>query len=423
MTRIDAAPSLSGSPPPLPDEALVAAKAPPPLPPSRVGSIDAYRGLVMFLMMAEVLHLCAVKAKVGGSLWEFLCFHQEHAEWTSTWRDCSLHDLIQPSFSFLVGVALPFSMAGRLARGQSKAGMTAHAFWRGLLLVALGVFLRSRSSAQTNFTFEDTLSQIGLGYPLLFLLGFFSARVQWIALGIILLGDWAAFALYPIPPSDFNFKVVNVPASWPHHPTGFAAHWDKNSNLAWAFDTWFLNLFPRSRPFTANSGGYATLSFIPTLGTMILGLLAGGVLRRPGSGWAKALWFVVAGGIGLAVGWGLGELGICPVVKRIWTPSWVLFSGGWCFLFLAGFYAVIDLLGVGFWAFPLRVIGMNSIAAYCMAGLFERFFQQNLYTHLGHKPFQVLGEPYEPLLHGAAVLLILWLILFWMYRRKIFLRI
>ena len=207
------------------------------------------------------------------------------------------------------------------------------------------------------------------------------------------------------------------------HLTGFAAHWDKNSNLAWAFDTWFLNLFPRSKPFTANGGGYATLSFIPTLGTMILGLLAGGVLRRPGSGWAKVLWFVVAGAIGLAAGWGLGELGVCPVVKRIWTPSWVLFSGGWCFLFLAGFYAIIDLLGVRFWAFPLRVIGMNSIAAYCMAGLFEGFFQKNLYTHLGHEPFQVLGEPYEPLLHGAAVLLILWLILFWMYRRKIFLRI
>ena len=423
MTRTEAAPSPSVLPPPLPDEIPSEAKAPPPLPPSRIGSVDAYRGLVMFLMMAEVLRLCAVAGKLGDSkLWQFFCFHQEHAEWISSWKGCSLHDLIQPSFSFLVGVALPFSMASRLARGQSKAGMTAHAFWRALLLVALGVFLRSRSSNQTNFTFEDTLSQIGLGYPFLFLLGFFSARVQWIALAVILLGDWAAFAFYPSPASDFNYAAVNVPASWPHL-TGFAAHWDKNSNLAWYFDTWFLNLFPRSRPFTANGGGYATLSFIPTLATMILGLIAGGVLRRPGSGWRKVGWFLVAGAIGLVTGWGLGELGVCPVVKRIWTPSWVLFSGGWCFLFLAGFYAIIDLLGVRFWALPLQVIGMNSIAAYCMAGLFESFFQKNLYTHLGHGPFRVLGEPYEPLLHGTAVLLILWLILLWMYRRKIFLRI
>jgi predicted acyltransferase len=156
---------------------------------------------------------------------------------------------------------------------------------------------------------------------------------------------------------------------------------------------------------------------------MILGLLAGEVLRRHWPGRLKVLWLIIAGAIGLAAGWGLGELGVCPVVKRIWTPSWVLFSGGWCFLFLAGFYLVLDLLGVRFWAFPLRVIGMNSIAAYCMAEMFVDFFKRNLAIHLGPDAFTVLGAPYETLLQGAAVLLILWLILFWMYRRKIFLRI
>ena len=127
--------------------------------------------------------------------------------------------------------------------------------------------------------------------------------------------------------------------------------------------------------------------------------------------------------IGLAAGWGLGELGVCPVVKRIWTPSWVLFSGGWCFLFLAGFYAVLDLLGVRFWAFPLRVIGMNSIAAYCMAGLFEGFISKSLDTHLGPDHSGSWASPTSPCSTARAVLLILWLILFWMYRRKIFLRI
>ena len=113
------------------------------------------------------------------------------------WVGCSLHDLIQPSFSFLVGVALPFSLAGRLAREQSKMKMTAHALWRSLILVFLGVFLRSRGSSQTNFTFEDTLSQIGLGYTFLFVLALFSRRVQWAALAVILVGYWGAFALYP----------------------------------------------------------------------------------------------------------------------------------------------------------------------------------------------------------------------------------
>ena len=90
---------------------------PAPSIPQRLASIDAYRGLVMFLMMAEVLNLRRVARAAGGWVWELLAYHQSHVEWVG----CSLHDLIQPSFSFLVGVALPFSLAGRLARGQSRS--------------------------------------------------------------------------------------------------------------------------------------------------------------------------------------------------------------------------------------------------------------------------------------------------------------
>ena len=127
--------------------------------------------------------------------------------------------------------------------------------------------------------------------------------------------------------------------------SGFPAHWNKNSNPAWAFDVWFLNLFPRSEPFRDNGGGYATLSFIPTLATTILGLIADGILKRERPPWFKFAWLLVAGTISLALGWGLGELGICPVVKRIWTPSWVLFSDVICLFSLAFFCAVIDWLG------------------------------------------------------------------------------
>ncbi|HUR57904.1 MAG TPA: hypothetical protein VM029_09355, partial [Opitutaceae bacterium] len=105
--------------------------SPPIVPPARLTSIDAYRGFVMFLMMAEVLKLSRVAQSVPESgFWKFLSFHQSHVEWVG----CSLHDLIQPSFSFLVGVALPFSIASRMAHGQSQARMTLHAVWRSLLL-------------------------------------------------------------------------------------------------------------------------------------------------------------------------------------------------------------------------------------------------------------------------------------------------
>jgi heparan-alpha-glucosaminide N-acetyltransferase len=389
-------------------------------PPQRLASLDAYRGFVMFLMMAEVIHLAQVSRLLPDSgFWRLLAHHQEHVDWIG----CSLHDLIQPSFSFMVGVALPFSIASRLARGHSQVMLSLHAFWRALILVFLGIFLRSIGQSQTYFTFEDTLTQIGLGYGFLFLLGFRPSRDQWLALGLILVGYWLAFVWYPLPGPAFDYAAVGVPKDWPHLMSGFAAHWNKNSNLAWGFDTWFLNLFPREHPFAFNGGGYATLSFIPTLATMILGLLAGNVLRCAQAPWDKIRWLSIAGVLGIVLGIALNRLGICPSVKRIWTPSWTLFSGGWCFLLLAGFYLVIDVLACRRWAFPLIVIGMNSIAAYCMAHLFEGFFLSTLKTHLGANSFKVLGPAYESLLSGGCVLLLFWLLLFWMYRRKLFLKI
>ena len=403
-------------PKPLPD----ADPGPPEAAPARLDSIDAYRGLVMFLMMAEALRFGAMARNFPESdLWRFLAEQQEHVDWIG----CVVHDLIQPSFSFLVGVALPFSIASRTARGQSRFLMTSHALMRALILVLLGVFLRSVGRPQTYWTFEDTLSQIGLGYPLLFLLGFASRRVQGGALAAILIAYWGLFAAYPAPGPDFDYPAHGVPADWPHLMDGFQAHWNKNSNAAWAFDAWFLNLFPREKPFAYNGGGYATLSFIPTLATMILGLLAGGELRGKQSPWSKIALLVGAGAIATAAGWGLGAAGLCPIVKRIWTPSWTLFSGGLCFLILAGFYLVMDVLGWKWWAFPLRVIGMNSIAAYCLAHLVEDFIVSAFHTHLGPDVFRAFGEGYEPFVQGVAVLSALWLVLFWMYRRRLFLRV
>ncbi len=389
-------------------------------PRERIASIDAYRGLVMLLMMAEVLHLAQVaRAFPESGLWQLLGYHQSHVQWLG----CSLHDLIQPSFSFLVGVALPFSIASRMARGQSTRTMFGHAVWRSLLLILLGVFLRSVDREQTNWTFEDTLSQIGLGYAFLFLLGMRSFRTQVIALGVVLGGYWLAWALYPLPGSGFDYAAAGASADWPHHAEGFAAHWNKHLNLGSAFDRWFLNLFPRPTSYVVNGGGYLTLSFIPTLGTMLLGLLAGNWLKAGLQPKERLKRLLLAAVICFVLGGLLHQLGFCPIVKRIWTPSWVLFSGGWCFLFMAVFYAIIDWRGMKKWAFPLIVIGMNSIAAYVIAHLIGDFISGSFKTHLGQEVFVLLGEKLEPLLEGLAVLASYWLILFWMYRRKLFLRI
>lgn len=399
--------------------------------PARLESLDAYRGLVMLLMLGEALRLHKVSEALPSSgFWKFLAYHQTHVEWAG----CSLHDLIQPSFSFMVGVSLPFSIAARTGRGQSKVSMTLHAFWRAFVLVALGIILRSLGRERTNFTFEDTLTQIGLGYGFLFLLGLVRWPAQLAALVLILAGYWAAFAAYPVPGPEFDRTTVGVPADWNHDydPDTFAAHWNKNTNAAWKFDVWFLNLFPRYKtvdgelvpdPFVYNRGGYSTLSFIPTLGTMILGLLAGGLLKRDAGSGRKFLSLVAAAAVCFAAGLALHATGACPIVKRIWTPSWTLFSGGWCFTLLAAFYALIDAAGWRRWAFPLVVVGMNSIVAYCMEWLALGLVTDALRRHLTDRPFQLLGPAYYPLLLGATTLLILWLILLWMYRRRIFVRI
>ncbi|MEY2881969.1 MAG: hypothetical protein RLZZ15_4349 [Verrucomicrobiota bacterium] len=408
------------NPTPAPAPAPTAPAASPPA--TRLASIDAYRGFVMLLMMGEVLKLKRVAAAVPESgAWEFFASQQKHVEWIG----CSLHDLIQPSFSFLVGVALPFSIAARTARGDSRGWLTLHAAGRALALVLLGVFLRSTARNATNWTFEDTLSQIGLGYFFLYAVGWCSVRAQWIAFAAVVAGYGAAFAAWPLPAAGFDFAAVGMKADWlaENGLGGFAAHWQKNANLAWAFDTWWLNLFPREKAFLFNGGGYATLSFVPTLGTMILGLIAGGVLRRETSAAEKIRWLATAGAIALAAGAALGWLGVCPVVKRIWTPAWVLYSGGWCLLLLGLFYFVIDAWGRRGWAFGLVVVGANSIAAYLIAHLFEGFIQKSLVTHLGAQPFLVLGAPSRPLLEGAAALAVMWLLLWWLWRRRIFLKL
>jgi predicted acyltransferase len=382
-------------------------------------AVDAYRGLVMLLMMAEALEFVHVaRALPGNPVWQFLAGCQTHV----LWAGMSLHDTIQPGFTFLVGVALPYSLGSRQRRGESFRHMLLHTIWRSLVLVALGIFLRSIYSTQTFFTFVDTLTQIGMGYTFAFLLTLARPRWQWIALDGILFAYWLAWALYPAPGPDFVWAAVGVtPMFRGLMYTGFASHWDMNSNLGHAFDVWFLNLFPQASRFTFNPGGYVTLSFIPTLGTMLLGVIAGRwflestpkiPLRR----------FLVAAAALCAAGLLLHFTGICPIVKRIWTPSWTLFSGGVCFLFLAAFSWVVDVKKHRKIVFPLVVVGMNSIAAYVMSSVCGDFVRNSFTIHLGAL-LKLAGPVFEPTVLGVLTLAVYWLVLYWMFKKKIFVKI
>jgi len=393
--------------------------------PQRLTSLDAYRGFIMLVLASEGLGIYQVSRKFPDNrVWVTLGYHFHHV----TWLGCAFWDLIQPSFMFMVGVAMAYSYASRAARGESYASMFRHALVRSIVLVFLGVFLRSGNASQTHFTFMDVVSQIGLGYTFLFLLWGKPRWVQGAAAALVLFGYWLFFAAYPLPPADFDYKSVGVPNDWAHL-SGFAAHWDKGTNPAARFDVWFLNLFPRAKPFAYDGSGYPTLNFIPSLATMIFGLMAGELLRGPRSRTAK-FWILAGSGAGvMAAGELLDLTGICPIVKIIWTPSWALYSAGWALWMLAAFYAVVDLAGLRRWSYPLVVVGMNSIVMYVMASLLRGWFEKRLRIHFGKNIFdQVaawlhLGEACVPIVEHVFVLFAMWLVCWWLYRQRLFVRI
>ena len=406
----------------------------------RLVSLDAYRGFVMLAMVSGGLGLTEVAEHFPDSpVWKFIGYQLEHVEWTG----CAAWDLIQPSFMFIVGVAMPFSFASRVARGDSRGSILFHVIWRAFVLIALGIFLRSNGKPQTNFTFEDVATQIGLGYAFLFLVLGRGWKIQLGAALVILIGYWAIFATWPLPPADFDPAKHGIPADWQKF-TGFAAHWNKYLNPAGYFDQWFLNLFPRPKEFVFNGGGYQTLNFVPSMGTMIFGIMAGEWLRGPRTLWVKLAGLVVAGLVCLAIGfavdgyiWPNSLFGfpvhpyfspnapetiwtVAPIVKKIWTPSWAVFSTGWTLLTLSLFVLVIDIAQFRAWSFPLMVVGMNSLAMYVMSWIFKPWVKQTLHTHLGTKMFD---GTYGPVIETTIVIAILWLVIFYMYRKRIFVRI
>lgn len=464
------------------------APAPAPAPAlaeTRLMSLDAYRGFVMLAMASGGLGFSGIVRnhpelldrfdktafdRPWRMLWENLAFHFDHV----AWHGCGFWDLIQPSFMFMVGVALPFSLARRTGAGQSPRERFGHVVVRSAVLVALGVFLSSNWSKLTNFTFVNVLSQIGLGYPFLYLL---AGRRVWVQLlvAIAVLGGYAAwFALDRTSAEEerlvrqyvLEHKGPEKAAKEFDQFTGTAAAWNKHLNPAATSDRTFLNLFPRDkdenkepvwhgRQFWINDGGYQTLNFVPSFVTMLFGLMTGQLLCSARTDRGKLLWMVGAGAACFAISMGLDtkmwpvsipgcDWSFCPIVKRIWTPTWTLYSTGWTLWMLAAFYAVIDVAKVRAWSFPFVVVGMNSIAIYVAAQLLKPWLKNTARIHLTTLD-QVWHDSVAPTIRpswqnasivswlydsmwsdfrvSVVVLAMLWLMCLWLYRQRIFIRI
>jgi predicted acyltransferase len=409
-------------------------------------SLDAYRGFVMLAMVSGALGLHTVAQKKlalvpDDPVWQQIGFHSEHV----LWEGCSFWDLIQPSFMFMVGVAMAFSNANRRAAGQSYPALFGHALLRAMFLVLLGVFLRSNSQVDkegghTYFTFVDVVSQIGLGYVFLFLVWGQSFATQLVIALAILISYWCFFFFHAPPP-----EVI------PYMPQGYVvlggirAPWNIHVNSAADFDIWFLNLFP-PHDYTHNPGGYQTLNFIPSLATMIFGLMAGEWLRRDYSLQRRCLGLLLAGAVGIGLGYVLHITGVCPVIKKIWTPSWAIYSAGWASLLLGLFFFLFDVINLKPIAWPLTAVGRNSLAVYILHWLCAGWLVATIATHISatffqwiapalqeplrtqwseHPPaniFELFGD-YQPVVRSVVVVLALWGVAIWMYRRRLFLKI
>jgi heparan-alpha-glucosaminide N-acetyltransferase len=392
------------------------------LPTDRLVSLDAYRGFTMLAMVSGGLGMGHL---LKDPTWGPLADQLSHREWVG----CTAWDLIQPSFMFIVGVAMPFAFARRQERGDTWRKQFAHVLWRAMLLVLIGWFLDSYSEQHVVIQMIRVLQQIAIGYVLAFLVLHLRPRVQFLTVIGILVIHAAAFYWYGwLTGNDPWAKDQNLGAyvdTWIHEKLTAAANW--------LFQALF-HTNPTMELMPVSKGGYVTLNALSSTATILFGVLCGELLRSSWSPMQKLAVLFVAGVTGLVVGvllaggeWDLGFVRFdlptyVPMVKRIWTSSFAVYAAGWTFLLMFLFYAVIDVIRWQRWAFPFVVVGMNSIAIYVFAGTVASVVKRGLGAFL-NDPMLHFAPQALPVVMAALLVAAGWLFCYWLYRLRVFLKV
>ena len=365
-------------------------------PARRLTSIDALRGFDMFWIVGG-----DDAARAGGlSRWGSRGGHRfaeqfEHVEW----EGFRFYDLIFPLFLFLVGVVLPFSLKGYQGQEQPKRLVFLRIARRVILLFGLGLVYNNVLQFQfESQRYTGVLQRIAICYGIaavIFLLTRVYTHV--IIFVAILLGYWAILMYVPSPDSH-------------------AGDLTKATNLAGYIDRHYLpgTIYESFYGFGDNEG---LLSTIPAVATALLGVLAGEWLISNRGRWIKAAGLGLGGVacLGLGMGWST----YFPVIKILWTSTYVLIAGGFSLLLLALFYTIIDVIGLRRWAFFFVVIGVNSITIY-VASKIVRFPEISQFLFGGAAR---LSGSFGPVLLAIGTLILEWLLLFHLYRNRIFLRV
>ncbi len=360
--------------------------------PDRVISIDALRGFDMFWIIGGGAVLTSLDRVFHSSTTGFIRTQLGHVPW----QGFHFEDLIMPLFLFIVGVVMPFSFDRRLEHNQGKFKLYAHIIKRVIILFVLGMVAQGRLLAydlSKLHIYCNTLQSIAAGYLIssIIILHFKPATQVIITAGLLLL-YWGLLMLVPVP--GYGAGVLT--------PEG---------NLAMYIDKVILASFRDGTHYTW------ILSSITFAATTMLGCLSGQWLKSQRSGYRKTAGLMATGAMLWALGyiWGFRF----PIIKHIWTSSMVLFAGGISMLLLGLFYLIVDVWGFKKWAYGFIVIGSNAIAVYMATELFwfgniSNIFLNGLDKWLG---------PWQSFVHNLGAFVVVWLILWCMYRKKIFIKI
>ena len=357
----------------------VAVSSDPPPASGRLLSLDTYRGLIMCVLVANGLGLAALQAYPS---WGWLANQVEHAEWTGM----TFWDLIQPAFTFMVGVAMPFAIASRRAKGATTGDLFRHVCWRACILVLLSnLFSSFGSDPPLRLQLINVLSQIAFGYVLCFLI--LQVRFEWqAAIAVLMLaGQWLLFVAFPGPQGAFS----------------------QTGNIGQVIDRAVLGY--------TYSGYYVTINFIGNAVTILFGCWAGLLLRSTRS--RRAILSILGGSAAAAYLVGLALQPFNPVIKRLWTASFTCLSAAWVIAMLLVLYWTIEVRGWRRWTFPFIVVGMNSIFIYSFWQLLGGWLDTGLAAYT--RRFSSLG-PAGEIPHRLVVLAVMWGLCYWLYRRRIF---
>jgi heparan-alpha-glucosaminide N-acetyltransferase len=346
-------------------------------------ALDAYRGFIMLVLVSGGFGLAELAKRRPAFTGIANQFDHMPWEWIAFW------DLIQPAFMFMVGVAMPFALARRMEQGATGRRLFWHVVARSFRLILMSQILISIGEGRLSFQLINVLAQIGITYFLCYLIMQLRFRWQAAIAGGILAGYWALFVAFPGTEGPFLSKTTNIGA---------------------VIDTYIFG--------HPNPDNWTTINFLTSTVTTLFGVWTGQLVQSNRSHREKMRIIAISAAACLALGLAIHPWN--PIIKRICTTSFTLYSAGWVLLMLLAFYWLIEVQGYRKWTLPLVVIGANSIFIYSLHMVLQGWLNRavGVFT-LG---FKWLGD-FASVAQACAVLLVMWYLCHWLYQRKIFFKL